>query len=400
MLRGILSPFDCHLLGIRAPQERRATGERAHPPSVTISPGASPACRLCCRLPLQTRGFAFPWTRCLSAAGSARVSRPVPACRSILPLQDGSAPGTLGPATSPAAALPHHRPLPIPAWQNYTPRAITSSKLDLLPWSQDTEFGVVGKVLDGAVLLPSDNLVVLGATEHWSGTFATSSKNARSLNLAALLPTRPRSQNFQTGTVSKPMDRAKSVPNMGSLALGAREQGEDVIGHPPHIGGFRQWLKMTPLPVTSSDLDPLPSSQDLVFGAVGKVLDGALTLLSLRTVALGTTEYWPDTSCTSALFRRARNLAGSLAARPRSQNLGTGAAGKPRDRARSLPNMGSLALGTTEQGEDEIGHPRIGSPAPVGTSARDTLSRHHLHAALRRPAGSCGHGTWDAFPRA
>ena len=51
-----------------------------------------------------------------------------------------------------------------------------------------------------------------------------------------LLPTGPRSQTIQTGTVSKPWDRAGSLPKMGSVGPGAREQGEDVTGHPPLHG--------------------------------------------------------------------------------------------------------------------------------------------------------------------
>ena len=97
-------------------------------------------------------------------------------------------------------------------------------------------FGIVEKVLDGAVLPPKDNLLAGRASEQWSGTFATPSKFTRACSLAALLPTGPRSLAIQTGTVSKPWDRAGSLPKMGSVALRAREQGEDVTGHPPLHG--------------------------------------------------------------------------------------------------------------------------------------------------------------------
>ena len=112
-----------------------------------------------------------------------------------------------------------------------------------------------------------------------------------------------------------------------------------------------------PPPVTSSDLDRLPRSQDLLFGTVRKVLDGAVLLQNCRTGALGATEYWSDTSGTSSHFTRASNLAEPQAARPRSEALGTGTVEKAKKRARSLPKMGPVALGTTEQGEDVIGYP-------------------------------------------
>ena len=97
--------------------------------------------------------------------------------------------------------------------------------------------GVVGKVLDGAVFLQNCKTGALRATEYWSDTSGTSSHFRRARNLAEPQAARPRSEALGTGKVEKARKRAKSLPKMGPVALRATEQGEDVIGYPPHVLG-------------------------------------------------------------------------------------------------------------------------------------------------------------------
>ena len=58
-------------------------------------------------------------------------------------------------------------------------------------------------------------------------------------NFAEPQATRPRSQALRIGTVEKARERAYSLLKMGSVALRATKQGEDVIGYPPHVLGVR-----------------------------------------------------------------------------------------------------------------------------------------------------------------